>query len=389
MKKIGLFLLSILTVLSVMIPIGGIAAAEQADTAYTFPAEYSEKLDSRYVKLDIDKLDACLYALLNYNGEVEYRLVVEQAHEDHTDIGLMPVTLQHAVVHDEDQPEILITVHPDKGFIEDEWFLTSFSKQLKKQAKKGKLTVETEFGDIVFDLDNMQKKAKKDHHRGKTPPTEAPDAVTTEAPATSPTSAATNKPSGSETPANTPKPTKTPSGNTTPKPTQKPTNTPKPTSTPKPDETPNDDWFACGWCDKWFKTESECNSHISQAHPKCSICGARFENQAKLDSHVASAHASTPTPTPTPTSTPTPTPTNTPAPTPSGHYEQRWVVDKPEQGHSEWVCNGCGHHSMSEGENTAHQKNHVMNDEPAGWHVIHVTDSPEEGHWEEVWVPDP
>ena len=376
MKKIGLFLLSILTVLSVMIPIGGIAAAEQADTVYAFPAEYTEKLDSRYVKLDIDKLNACLYALLNYNGEVEYRLVVEQAHEDHTDIGLMPVTLQHAVVHDEDQPEILITVHPDKGFIEDEWFLTSFSKQLKKQAKKGKLTVETEFGDIVFDLDNMQKKAKKDPHRGKTPPTEAPDAVTTEGPATSPTSAATNKPSGSENPANTPKPTKTPSGNTTPK----PTNTPKPS-----DNTGGDSNCMCAWCDAVFSSESALNAHIAQSHPVCPYCGGRYLNQTTLNAHISREHSSTPAPT----EAPTPKPTNTPAPTPSGHYEKRWVVDKPEQGHSEWVCNGCGHHSMSEGENTAHQKNHVMNDEPAGWHVIHVTDSPEEGHWEEVWVPDP
>lgn len=322
MKKISLFLLSILTVLSVMIPIGGIAAAEQADTSYAFPAEYTEKLDSRYVKLDIDKLDACLYALLNYNGEVEYRLVVEQAHEDHTDIGLMPVTLQHAVVHDEDQPEILITVHPDKGFIEDEWFLTSFSKQLKKQAKKGKLTVETEFGDIVFDLDNMQKKAKKDPHKGKTP-------STTDAPSENPTT----KPSG-ETATATPKPTAKPSENPITNPPSNPTSAPTaaPTSAPTAAPTTN------------------------------------------------------PTNPPEPTAAPTAAPTA--QPTPSGHYERRWVVDKPAVTHDEWVCS-CGHHSMSSSENNQHQKNHALNGESTWWQVITVTDSPEEGHWEEVWVQDP
>ena len=363
MRSLFIRFLSILTVLSVMIPIGGIAAAEQADTAYAFPAEHTEKLDSRYVKLDIDKLDACLYALLNYNGEVEYRLVVEQTHEDHTDIGLMPVTLQHAVVHDEDQPEILITVHPDKGFIEDEWFLTSFSKQLKKQAKKGKLTVETEFGDIVFDLDNMQKKAKKDPHKGKTPPTEAPDAVTTEGPATSPTSAATNKPSGSETPANTPKPTKT----------------------PKPSDNGGDSNCMCGWCDAVFSSESALNAHIAQSHPACPYCGMRYLNQTNLNAHISREHSSTPAPT----EAPTPKPTNTPAPTPSGHYEQRWVVDVPEQGHSEWVCNVCGHHSMSSSENSQHQFGHADAGEGSGYHVDYIIDVPEQGHYENVWVPDP
>ncbi len=87
----------------------------------------------------------------------------------------------------------------------------------------------------------------------------------------------------------------------TPKPTSKPTKnpTPKPTHTPAPAETPNDDWYACGWCDEWFKTAEECNAHIAHAHSKCSQCGAIFVNQARLDEHIASAH-STSTPDATP-----------------------------------------------------------------------------------------
>lgn len=366
MKKISLFLLSILTVLSVMIPIGGIAAAEQSDTAYAFPAEYNEKLDSRYVKLDIDKLDACLYALLNYNGEVEYRLVVEQTHEDHTDIGLMPVTLQHAVVHDEDQPEILITVHPDKGFIEDEWFLTSFSKQLKKQAKKGKLTVETEFGDIVFDLDNMQKKAKKDPHKGKTP---------TEKPSENPTSSPVNTPAGTNAPDATNKPTTAPAT----QPPQNPTATPNPTNSPESGEK-----HSCGWCDASFSSESALNSHIASTHPACPYCGSRYYNQSVLNTHVANEHSTTPTPAPTAT----PKPTDTPAPTPSGHWERRWVVDVPRQTHSEWVCN-CGARFTSESAHDAHCKAHALAGENTRYWVETIVDQEEQGHWEDVWVPDP
>ena len=167
------------------------------------------------------------------------------------------------------------------------------------------------------------------------------------------------------------------------RPSQKPAATPKPTATPKPSD-PGNETCMCGWCDAVFSSESALNAHIEQNHPACPYCGMRYLNQTNLNAHISREHSFTPAPT----EAPTPKPTNTPAPTPSGHYERRWVVDKPAVTHDEWVCS-CGHHSMSSSENNQHQKNHALNGESTWWQVITVTDSPEEGHWEEVWVPDP
>ena len=66
---------------------------------------------------------------------------------------------------------------------------------------------------------------------------------------------------------------------------------------------------------------------------------------------------------------------------------KRGFATKREQGHSEWVCNACGHHSMSSSENNSHQKAHAMAGEASGWHVITVVDVPAQTHWERVFVP--
>lgn len=173
------------------------------------------------------------------------------------------------------------------------------------------------------------------------------NAIQTSNPTEKPTPKPTKKPTAKPTKAPTPKPTAMPTN--VPTATPAPTDTPKPTETPAP--TPN---YQCPYCHQWFavKTWDEVTRHENS-------CSSR------------------PTPAPTPT------------PTPKGHYEQRWIVDVPAVIHSEWVCNGCGAHCMSSSENNQHQKNHAMNFEPAGWHVIVVTDEEEQGHWEVVWVEDP
>ena len=181
-----------------------------------------------------------------------------------------------------------------------------------------------------------------------TPEQSSPEATSTPLNATL-TPNPTEKPTTKPTKKPTVKPTKAPTPVPTATPTIKPTATPKPTETPAP--TPN---YQCPYCHKWFtyKTWDEVTNHENS-------CSSR------------------PTPAPTPT------------PTPKGHYEQRWIVDVPAVIHSEWVCNGCGSHCMSSSENNEHQKAHAMNFEPAGWHVIVVTDEEEQGHWEVVWVEDP
>lgn len=187
-------------------------------------------------------------------------------------------------------------------------------------------------------------------------PTQSPTATPTATPIATPAASPTASPTA--TPTTSPTVTPTPTPTATPIPTPTNTHTPSPTATPKPTATVTP---------KPTATPTPCPTATPTPKP-----------------------TSTPTPKPTATPTPKPTATATPKPTSStGHYEQRWIIDIPAVTHSEWVCNGCGHHSMSSSENNAHQKAHAMNFEPAGWHVIVVVDVEEQGHWEIVWVPDP
>lgn len=315
-KRVRIVSLILALLVANVLPLPLLGVAETGDEAltYTFPSEAYGTIDTRYVRVEVDKLDACLYAYLDKDGNVGYRILADVLDADGHTVGskLLDVSIQDAVIYDEDQPDILITVHPGNGTPE---FLSKLSKQQKKQVKKGKLTVETELGDVTFVVDEyLHPKANES--------------------TAEPTQTATNKPETTNKPENT----------------NKPDNTPKPPeNTPAP--TPN---YQCPYCHKWFtfKTWDEVTNHENS-------CPNR------------------------------PTPAPTPEPTPSGHYEQRWVVDTPAQTHSEWVCGACGHHSMSESECSAHNKNHVMNGEDAWWSVITVVDQEEQGHWETVWVPDP
>ena len=315
-KRVRIVSLILALLVANVLPLPLLGVAETGDEAltYTFPSEAYGTIDTRYVRVEVDKLDACLYAYLDKDGNVGYRILADVLDADGHTVGskLLDVSIQDAVIYDEDQPDILITVHPGNGTPE---FLSKLSKQQKKQVKKGKLTVETEFGDITFVVNEyLHPKANE---------------ATAE-----PTQAATNTPGITNKPENT----------------NKPDNTPKPPeNTPAP--TPN---YQCPYCHKWFtfKTWDEVTNHENS-------CPNR------------------------------PTPAPTPEPTPSGHYEQRWVVDVPAVKHSEWVCNACGHHSMSSSENNAHQQAHAMNMESSSWHVIVVVDVEEQGHWETIWVPDP
>ena len=139
----------------------------------------------------------------------------------------------------------------------------------------------------------------------------------------------------SATPKPTIKTTSTPAMPTeTPKPTKKPT--PKPTHTPAPVETPNDDWYACGWCDEWFKTAEECNAHIGRAHSECSYCGAIFANQAQLDTHIESAHS---------TATPDATPKTYVCETCGKSFDSQDALNAHKLDHEyDWVCKECGKH---------------------------------------------
>ncbi len=92
-----------------------------------------------------------------------------------------------------------------------------------------------------------------------------------------------------------------------------------------------------------------------------------------------------------PSATPTTQPTEqaTAEPTGSGHWELVWVIDQPEIKHKEWHCNVCGKVFYDEASCKADQEYHKKNGGVTGCHWEWVVDTPEEGHWEPVWVPDP
>lgn len=179
---------------------------------------------------------------------------------------------------------------------------------------------------------------------------------------TMPTIKATSEP---EKPKETPKPTS--------KPTKKPT--PKPTHTPAPVETPNDDWYACGWCDEWFKTAEECNAHIAHAHSKCNQCGAIFVNQERLDAHIAGSHS---------TPTPDATPKTYACETCGKSFDSQEDLDAHKLDHEfDWTCKECGQHFGDDYD--AWYEHAWINpghyDEPA------PTENPG-GHWAQQWVVD-
>ena len=188
----------------------------------------------------------------------------------------------------------------------------------------------------------------------------------------------TNSPSNTQKPTATPKPTATAKPTATSKPTAtpKPTQTPKPTPTPKPTATPTptEESFTwrCKYCGCTFNSEYDWNQH-AYYNPGCYYYGRDM-------------YHTTPTP-----ATPTPTPKPTPTPDPGGHWEYVWVVDVPEKCHTVWVCNVCGKEFLTWEECRADQSKHAQNhDAPlVSWSSHVVTDEPEQGHWEKVWVPDP
>lgn len=301
MKRVRIVMMTLLMLFGnfLNIPLIGSIAA-YADTDYIFPDECQIKLDSRYVRVDVDKFDACLYAFLNANGEIEFRILAETNQSDAA-ARLMKATVQEAVIYDEDQPDILITVYPDE-ISDEELFCKELPEELSQNVVGVTLSVETPVGKISIDVGDITETKK---------PQETAKQVV--------------KPSVTQSPAATPAPT----GNYT------------------------------GYV--------------------CKVCGASFSDVDAWyqHAHVNPGHYNT-----------TPKPTATTAP--SGHWETRWVVDVPEQGHSEFVCNVCGNKTLTEYDCAQHQFAHMAEDPPrSGWHVIHVTDVPEQGHWEDVWVPEP
>ena len=158
-----------------------------------------------------------------------------------------------------------------------------------------------------------------------------------------------------------------------PEPTPTPTPTPTPSATPKATATTKPGAQTPG--SKTTPAPTPIPTEAEVYH--CRFCSFSSTDFNEVALHRLNAHPET-----------VPTPNPTPAPTPKGHWEMHWVVDSPEVGHGEIVCNVCGHHSMSESENDSHQKAHALAGEGSGWHNIWVVDTPEQGHYEEVWVLD-
>lgn len=308
MKKVLALLMGLLILLLAPAPNTN---AETASDRFHYPSSCQEGIDSRYVPVEVDKLDACLYAFLNTECEVEYRLLVTEKSDGHT--HLIKATVQKAIIYDEDQPDILVTVYPDAG---EPSFCTELDDTLAKQVVDGTLVLETEVGSIEFDVSELIADA-------------------------TPTSAATPAPGTSMKPTSTPKPSNS----------SKPTSTPKPTATATP------------------------------YHWKCKECGKDFGEDYDAWYYHAWINPGHYNETPAPTQNP------------GGHWETVWVVDVPEQGHGEYVCNVCGKHfdgRTQEAEFLADQHAHMDEDPPrSGWHTEHVVDVPEQGHWETIWVPDP
>lgn len=324
---LALFLLTVLP-----LPILGMAESQADSYTYEFPDEQTVELDSRYVRVEVDKLDACLYAFLNTKGEVEFRILSETLRNDNGEVvetQLLKATIQDAKVYDEDQPDILITAHLGDG--SEDAFCTKLDKNTKKKVTKdGMLTVETELGDITFDVNYIV-------NPKKATPTPNPGTTGTKPPTT-------------QTPGTTPKP----SGSSTPSAAPSPTATQKPTATPEV--------RICPYCGMHIDIRHDTTAHYQ-------------EDLAWYNEHIRKHESGQITPSP--------------SPTPSGHWETVWVVDVPAQSHTEFVCNICGHHSMSTSENNSHQEAHLLAGEGSGWHNENVIDVPEQGHWEKVWVVDP
>ena len=158
-----------------------------------------------------------------------------------------------------------------------------------------------------------------------------------------------------------------------PEPTPTPTPTPTPSATPKATATTKPGAQTPG--SKTTPAPTPIPTEAEVYH--CRFCSFSSTDFNEVALHRLNAHPET-----------VPTPNPTPAPTPKGHWEMHWVVDSPEVGHGEIVCNVCGHHSMSTGEAGTHQEAHMLAGEGSGWHNIWVVDTPEQGHYEEVWILD-
>lgn len=154
MRRVRIVMMTLLMLFSsyLNIPFIGSAAA-YADTNYIFPDKCKLELDSRYVKVDVDKLDACLYAFLNANGEIEFRILAETNQAEPV-TKLLKATIQEAAVYDEDQPDILITVHPDE-LSDEEPFCKELPEGLSQTVVDGTLVVDTPVGKITIDVGDI------------------------------------------------------------------------------------------------------------------------------------------------------------------------------------------------------------------------------------------
>lgn len=152
------------------------------------------------------------------------------------------------------------------------------------------------------------------------------------------TPAPTEEPTAEPTAEPTEEPTPTASGKKTPKPTGK--TTPKPTAVTTPEPT------------------------------------------------AQAAESATPEPTAKPTAAPTVTPAG------NGHWDLVWIVDQEEVKHQEWQCLVCSKIFQSKDSCMEDQRRHKYDpNDPyygsTGWREYWVVDSPEVGHWEPIWIPDP
>ena len=71
-KRVRIVSLILALLVANVLPLPLLGVAETGDEAltYTFPSEAYGTIDTRYVRVEVDKLDACLYAYLDKDGNV-------------------------------------------------------------------------------------------------------------------------------------------------------------------------------------------------------------------------------------------------------------------------------------------------------------------------------
>ena len=160
------------------------AETAQRKATYSFPSEPPADLDARYVRVDIENLDACLYAFLNADCEAEYRILTEVTEGDQTRTELLRATLQDAVVREDGKPDILVTVYPPvDGSVTEDAFCEELSDEAAGLVDGGVLVIEDPLVTLSFDVsDLVEKRAKPSPSPTPTPTpraTPAPGPVAT------------------------------------------------------------------------------------------------------------------------------------------------------------------------------------------------------------------